>query len=154
MPSPPYGRVTFRYRLVILHLLAGLLIIPVGLGHLDITDFLVRLPAILVVALDAGTAFQIAVTYTKGIYPHRMVLPHEIQTGMLDPWMTWLAALGYYIICLWVVMAIIARPDDKVDWTIAVFFVSGFVFVGVYKLALVRVSAHIRTELESRSRAT
>ena len=140
-----------RDRLVYAHLALGLLIIPFGLGRLDEGDFLIRLPAILVVALDAGTAFVIARNFHTGIWPHRRAFPPHVLRNLLTPGWAWLAAFGYYIICLWVVMAIIATPDERIENPgVALFFLLGFLLVGIYKMKLVRTTYAVAEELASR----
>jgi hypothetical protein len=143
--------VRFRSSLIFVHLVLGLAIIPFGLGHLDINDFMVRLPAIAVVAMDACVALQIAAVYTSSVYPYREYFPEWVRVhGLFRPWLAWLAAAGYYSMCLWVVIAVIATPDAPVDLTIGAFFIGGYAAVGAYKIGKLRLITSIAHTLRAR----
>jgi len=140
-----------RYRLVYAHLAVGLFVIPFGLGHFDSGDLIIRLPAVLLVAIDAGSAFQVALTYSQRIWPYRELgmVPEQLRWGFFNPGLPWAAAFGYYLICLWVVIAIVQAPDAPVgSWFITTFFIGGFFLIAIYKFALVRLSAQVADVLE------
>lgn len=135
-------------RFAVLWFCLGLLIIPFGLGHFEITDLTVRVPAVVLLLLDAGVTLQFAVVYQRDVWPYRTRIKETIRCAMFDPVFAWIAALGYYFVAAWTVMAIVATPDGAVRKDIAFFFVSGYALIAVWKLVMLRFCAGVAREFD------
>jgi len=123
-------------RLIVFWLLTGLLIVPIWLHPSTPDDFLIRLPIIVLVMLDAGLSLQFALIYTFRLRPE--TLPPQLARMAPGIPAVWLCVLGYYGIALYAVFRIILAAHGPVPTDAAVLFGISCIAIAFWKFRLCR----------------
>lgn len=139
-------------RFAVVWLVLGLAIIPFGLGR-EITpdDFLVRLPAVLLVLIDAGLTLQAAFVYHMSVWPYAEQMPLWARFPFFRPAFAWIGALGYYVIAAWVLQAVVIAPDVAVTDKTAYMFLAGYALIMVWKSAYLAAVTRLSQLLHERA---
>lgn len=137
----------------VLWLLIGLLFVPLGVGH-EVTweDLVIRLPAAIIVLVDAGLTLQSALLYHRWVWPHRQRVPSRWRFPFFRPAFAWLGALGYYLVAAWVIRAILLAPDMPIiDPHSTGLFIGGYLLIMVWKFAYLVAVGRLARVLDERS---
>lgn len=139
-------------RFAVVWLALGLAFIPFGLGtQITTDDFLIRIPAVLLVLIDAGLTLQAAFVYHMSVWPHAEHLPGWARFPFFRPLFAWIGALGYYVIAAWVMRAVVIAPDIPVTDKTAYMFLAGYALIMVWKSAYLAAISRLSQLLHERA---
>lgn len=141
-------------RLALVWLAIGLAFTPFLLGsEITVDDFSVRLPAFVLILIDAGLTLQAAYVYHASVWPCHRKLPLWAQFPFFRPMFAWIGAVGYYIIAAWVLHAIIVAPDAPVVDKTSYGFICGYALIMVWKSAYLAAVSRLAGMLNERADA-
>lgn len=139
-------------RFALVWFVIGLAFIPFGLGsQITADDFVVRIPAVLLVLIDAGMTLQAAWVYHASVWHHHDRLPLWARFPFFRPIFAWIGALGYYVIAAWVMRAVVIAPDLPVTDKTAYMFLAGYALIMVWKSAYLAAITRLAQVLDDRS---